>query len=180
MSESIETLLAKSEIRDVLGRYCRAMDRCDAELLGSVYHEGALDEHGLPGEDGTAAWFREHVFAILDASCEATQHFLGNSLISVDGERADVESYVIALHVGHPDAAGARTLDTVGARYVDRFERRAGSWRIAHRIVIADWREARPFHHVVSRRETGRRDRDDAVYRAPALPADVPWSSWTG
>jgi len=179
MSETIDTLLAKSEIRDVLGRYCRSMDRFDAELLASVYHEDALDEHGLPGEDGTAAWFRANVFAVLGA-WESTQHFLGNSMVVVDGERADVESYVIALHVGRPDASGARTLDTVGARYVDRFERRDGAWRIAHRIVVADWREARPFHHVVSRRETGRRDRDDAVYRAPGLPADVPWSSWTG
>jgi hypothetical protein len=180
MSEAIDTLLAKEEIRDVLGRYCRAMDRFDAELLASVHHEDAIDEHGLPGEDGTAAWFREHVFAIIEASWEATQHFLGNSLIIVDGERADAETYVIAIHVGYPDATGARTLDVVGARYVDRLERRAGAWRIAHRIVVADWRESRPFHHVASRRERGRRDRDDVAYRAPGLPAGVPWSAVAG
>ena len=42
---TVEELLAKQEIRDVLMRYSRAIDRMDSELLASVYHPGA-DEHG--------------------------------------------------------------------------------------------------------------------------------------
>ena len=28
---------------------------------------------------------------------------------------------------------------TTGFRYVDRFERRDGEWRIAHRVAVTDW-----------------------------------------
>jgi hypothetical protein len=31
-------LMDKQEIHDVLMRYCRGIDRCDEELLRSVYH----------------------------------------------------------------------------------------------------------------------------------------------
>ena len=30
-------------------------------------------------------------------------------------------------------------LETFGGRYVDRFERRDGEWRIAHRTVFRTW-----------------------------------------
>ena len=36
----------KWQIDDVLGRYCQAIDRCDAEKLKSVYWPDAHDEHG--------------------------------------------------------------------------------------------------------------------------------------
>jgi hypothetical protein len=40
-------LQAKEDIREVLYRYARAVDRCDIDLLKSVYHEDAVDAHGL-------------------------------------------------------------------------------------------------------------------------------------
>ena len=30
-------------------------------------------------------------------------------------------------------------LETFGGRYVDRFERRDGEWKIAHRTVVHEW-----------------------------------------
>ena len=30
-------------------------------------------------------------------------------------------------------------LETFGGRYLDRFERRDGEWRIAHRTVVHEW-----------------------------------------
>ena len=30
-------------------------------------------------------------------------------------------------------------METFGGRYVDRFERRSGDWKIAHRIVVHEW-----------------------------------------
>jgi len=73
----------------------------------------------------------------------ATMHFLGNMLIEVDGERARAETYAVAYHrVEGPDGGGKD--DIFGIRYVDRFERRAGRWRIAHRVVATEWRRVDP------------------------------------
>ena len=33
----------------------------------------------------------------------------------------------------------AVVLETFGGRYVDRFERRDGEWRIAHRNLVHEW-----------------------------------------
>ncbi|HEV3388146.1 MAG TPA: hypothetical protein VG057_03990, partial [Solirubrobacteraceae bacterium] len=34
---------------------------------------------------------------------------------------------------------GPVQVDVVGARYLDRFSRRANTWRIDHRTVVLDW-----------------------------------------
>ena len=40
-SSALQILLDKQEIHEVIMRYCRAIDRCDEELLSSVYHPDA-------------------------------------------------------------------------------------------------------------------------------------------
>lgn len=47
----LQTLLDERDIREVLLRYCRGVDRCDAALIASCYHEDSLDDHGN--------WYRE-------------------------------------------------------------------------------------------------------------------------
>ncbi|MCB2109209.1 MAG: nuclear transport factor 2 family protein, partial [Rhodobacteraceae bacterium] len=42
--ERIAALLDKEEIRDVLMRYGRGVDRADADLLRSCYHPDAIEE----------------------------------------------------------------------------------------------------------------------------------------
>ena len=43
---NLEELSAYIEIKQVLYMYCRGVDRGDAELIRSVYHPDAIDEHG--------------------------------------------------------------------------------------------------------------------------------------
>lgn len=67
-------------------------------------------------------------------------HAICNLSIDLDGDRAAVESYFIALQV----TAAAPTRETfLAGRYVDRFEQREGEWRIAARTVVYDWLEER-------------------------------------
>src|SRR5262245_42303050 len=42
----LERLLDERAIRRRLVDYCRGIDRCDAELVASVYHPDATDDHG--------------------------------------------------------------------------------------------------------------------------------------
>ena len=97
--QRLHTLFAKQEIRDVLSRYCRGLDRMDKEMAYSVWHEGAtadyygiykgtdknlgtLDdiygEAGSPrarGEPATAYWtlVRREVFTNRDNAVQKTE-----------------------------------------------------------------------------------------------------------
>jgi hypothetical protein len=65
-------------------------------------------------------------------------HTIGNSTIEFTGrDTAHVESHVCARH-RRTDERGV-VLETFGGRYVDRFERRDGEWRIARRVVVHEW-----------------------------------------
>ena len=52
----VEELIARQEITDVLHRYCRAVDRRDPDLLRSVYHPDATDDHGVYAGRSTDSW----------------------------------------------------------------------------------------------------------------------------
>src|SRR5262245_17777267 len=49
---AVRVLLDKQAIQEVLARYCRGVDRADLELLRSVYHPDAIDNHGTFNGNG--------------------------------------------------------------------------------------------------------------------------------
>ena len=55
------------------------------------------------------------------------------------------------------------------SRYVDRFERRDGEWRIARRSLIPDWKQLSEVPRDAPQPNpewtVGRRDKQDLVYR---------------
>jgi ketosteroid isomerase-like protein len=142
MSE-LETLLAERAIDRALKSYCRGVDRRDAELVRSVYHDDAIEDHGgayVGGPDGYVEWLIRRVRYFV-----GTTHNLHNVLIDIHGDEANVESYCTAHHVAAADN-GELTVDTFVCRYIDRFENRPGiGWRIAHRIVVREWRMRQPL-----------------------------------
>jgi len=140
MALTIEDLLAKQEIADVIHRYARGIDRMDFDLVRSCYHPDAYDDHGaMKGDvdtfiDGARGFLPKFV---------ATMHFMGNMLIDLDGDVARAETYAVAYH-REQLADGAGRDDIWGIRYVDRFEKRDGNWLIAHRVVAQEWRRVDP------------------------------------
>lgn len=133
----LEALAADLEIRRVLARYCRAVDRGDIALLKSVYHPDATDDHG--SFQGSGWDFAEALVPAMDASSLNSQHHVTNVLIELDGDAARVESYVLALHPVRDRETGSETHALAGGRYLDRFEKRDGEWKIADRRVVIDW-----------------------------------------
>ncbi|MFA5883943.1 MAG: nuclear transport factor 2 family protein [Acidimicrobiia bacterium] len=168
-------LWAESEIRRVLLRYARGIDRLDLELVRSCYHPDATDSHG--SFDGTVDEYVTWVERVL-RRYDATMHLLGNPLVELDDgdgdpaappSAADVETYGMAFH----RAAGGppeRNLVT-GFRFVDRFECRDGEWRIARRVAVTEWSRVDredDWWPIPDGMLQGRRDRTDPVYRESA------------
>lgn len=139
MTAAPEQLADRLAIADVLSRYARAIDRCDLPLLLGLWWPGAQCDYG-GGPIDAAAWSEATVAAL--RQMRRTQHFLGNMLIEVEGDRATAETYCRAWHeVDSPD--GPQELE-VGGRYLDRLEKRCGEWRLAHRRYVMDWNRNGP------------------------------------
>jgi hypothetical protein len=162
MESPLDELLAQRAISDVLLRYCRGIDRLDLELVRDCYWPDATDSHG--GFQGTRDEFVTWVAKLL-ARFDATMHFVGNSLVEVEGDAAVAETYAIAFHRG-PEATPGLNL-IVGVRYVDRFEHRGGEWRIAKRVCSTEWSRVDDVagrFPIAPGHVTGKRDRGDVLY----------------
>ena len=141
MGLTVEDLLAKEEIREVIYRYARGIDRMDFDLVAACYHPDAYDDHGT--FQGNVPEFVEMCKGFLPRFV-VTQHFMGNLLIEVEGDTARAETYAVAYHRKEL-ADGSGHDDVFGIRYVDRFEQRdGGPWLIAHRVVATEWRRVDP------------------------------------
>lgn len=154
--------IAIIEIQQLLYRYCRGIDRGEIATLNGVYHPGANDRHGA--FDGPAEQLAARLVPQMDAAGVIGQHHITNMLIEVCGDRASGESYFLACHPSEIPGSDAVGLATAGGRYLDRFARRAGRWRIADRVVIMDFSHvpvsARPWATQASYPAGGRRDDD--------------------
>ncbi len=134
-SQILTELADREAIRECLYRYSRGVDRLDAEMLRSAYWPDAIDNH--LDFTGNVEEFIAWSFPIM-GSMDQTMHLIGNVLMRIEGDRAEVESYFYGYHrINTPDGAKA---DVIGAgRYIDNFEQRGGEWRIARRLVQTDW-----------------------------------------
>ena len=169
--EKIDILWAKEAIRDLAQRYCRACDRNDLELLQSVYHPDALDEHGF-NTTKTAREFIEAMPAMRSQMMEL-QHNVTNHIIHVDGDEAEGEVYVLAYH-RYDGADGPKVLVT-GGRYLDRYECRADEWKIAHRKCVDDWSVELPAPPAAKNEFT-----DGALPRGESGKADSSYAFFRG
>jgi hypothetical protein len=130
----------RQAIHDVIVRYCRGVDRSDPDLVLAAFHDDAIDNHF-----GVVLPFREAIGTLKAArsggatppSKTTSMHNICNVLIELDGDVARCESYVIVI-VRIPQDDGTAIDWMHAGRYVDRFERRHGEWRITYRTVVYD------------------------------------------
>ncbi|MET8947062.1 nuclear transport factor 2 family protein [Streptomyces sp. NPDC004542] len=130
----LDELASRLAIQNRIAQYAHAVDRRDFELVRDCYHQDAYDDHGRykGGLDGLIDYFHR-----LARKLDSTYHLMGTPYIVLEGDTARVETF--ALHRAQV-TGDAPVLQ--GLRYADRFERREGDWRIAHRLVILDWEHA--------------------------------------
>jgi len=134
LEKEMTELKDREAIRDVIHRYCHAVDRCDLEALKGCYHPDGYDDHGFFA--GNAHAFADYVIPVLkqiDSSC----HAITNTRIKIDGARAACSSQWSVIHrLKHED--GFADFWHQG-RYLDVFEKRDGEWKILHRVISSDF-----------------------------------------
>ncbi|MFT3977780.1 MAG: nuclear transport factor 2 family protein [Sphingomonas bacterium] len=170
----VRRLIDRAAIEDAIHAYAQGVDRGDWEAVRATYHPDGFDDHGeYKGPvDGLIAWLEDR-FAGLDNS----MHFIGNCLIDFAGPAlALAESYFVSRRFLPPDAGEAHLAGPEDAmcreawgRYVDRFEKRDGVWRVAHRTVVVETKStsvARGGRRGAGVTTWGRRDGDDPLHRA--------------
>lgn len=132
---TIQALLDKDAIRELVHTYCRAADRRDHELMRSLYHEDAIDDHGSFFK-GLAMDFIDKLPEI-QAPMEILHHNVTTHNIELDGDKAEGEAYVLAFHKIRTNTGGMDLL--IGGRYLDKYARRLGVWKFSERRIVTDW-----------------------------------------
>ncbi len=133
-TDELKRLLDREKIRDCLAHLARGEDRRDAGLISACYWRDSITDYGV-----FVGTFDEYLAWVVPGSpaIPVTQHVLGQSVIQLDGDVAQVETHVTSYHRVN---MGEQERDTViGGRYLDRLERRDGEWRIAQRTMLYDW-----------------------------------------
>jgi hypothetical protein len=131
-----DAIVSRQQIADLTMACCRGIDRADEALLKSVFHEDSVVVSGV--FNGSGPDFAEHICCILRSVFDQTFHSIANQWIEVTGDSAIGETYVIAVST-MTDIDKGKSEMLNGGRYLDRFERRDGIWKIAERTFVSDW-----------------------------------------
>jgi hypothetical protein len=149
----------RSAITGLIHRYCRAVDRMDATLGYSVWHEDGTADYGADVYQGSGRGFIDFVNE-QHAKTLGHSHQVTNIVLGIDGTHAVSEAYhIAAIRVGRGEEVHQIT---VYGRYVDRWSKRGGRWGIDHRITIRDLDDIRPVTPLSV--SPGTRDRNDPSY----------------
>ncbi|MDE2403708.1 MAG: nuclear transport factor 2 family protein [Sphingomonadales bacterium] len=171
----LDALLDKEDIRDCLRRFSRGMDRFDRDEYLSAFWPDAEMAAGPYVGDVPGCW--DWAMPMHRDWQVLTQHSLLNTTIDIDGDAAHTETYYLFVARNKPfPGADAETLTLAGGRYVDRFQRRHGEWRIALRTNVIEWASdappaAVPFGDVpdIAANGVSARDRSDPSYARPLV-----------
>lgn len=165
----LKILLDKQDIQECLTRFARGMDRFDRECFLSAFHDDATIAAGpfVGQPDDLFDWAR----GLHEAGQSATQHNLLNISYDIDGDTAHTETYYLFVGRNRDDSNWI-----AGGRYIDRFEKRNGAWRIAMRTNGIEWSGLCPtmpipFLDLADIHSNGApsRDRNDPSYQRPLI-----------
>jgi hypothetical protein len=174
MDPRVSALLDKQEIEEVVLRYCRGIDRRDFDLVRNCYHPDALDHHGsfsgsveeyISWVDRLTARYRWSMHLIANVLVDLGPAAPGSKRSGNAGAIAACETYGISLHRSDNEKPYMNL--ATGFRYLDRFEQRAGVWKIAERTAVGEWSMKIPkevWWEIPEDQLSGKRNGADALY----------------
>lgn len=136
-------------IRELVDAYAHCADRRDAKGQMSLFTENTHFVVFMDAKSEKPSMElnrREDLATVFDElnKYEVTTHFMGQSTVILNGDRATGETYCIAHHVLASE--GKRTLFIASLRYYDVFTKVEGKWLFAERKLIVDWTDTRPIN----------------------------------
>lgn len=139
------------ELNQLAFRYAAAVDACDVAMFERVFTADARLHSYHPGAEQPFADLTGHaqLAAIpntMRGMYRATTHMMTNHLVEVDGDEATGSVLCTARHLE------GETAINVIIRYVDRYAKAGGAWRIADRAIRFLWSE----RHAVTDSGMGR------------------------
>lgn len=165
-AERLQDMIDRQDIYSCLTRLSRGADRLDREAFLSAFHADAVvDVANFVGPPSQLYDWAEAV----GSTSVLEHHYLLNHSCEIEGDVAHAETYFLYT---------ARNLEETnsmaGGRYIDRFERRQGVWKIAFRYNMIEWGGTLvpgpvPFGDKPGLRTNGvpGRGKEDPSYRRP-------------
>lgn len=163
----LSRLLDRQDILDCLVRFSRGMDRFDREVFLSAFHPDALIAAGefVGGPVDLYDW----ASTLHERGQASTHHNLLNHTCDIEGDVAHTETYYLFVGRNRDESNWI-----AGGRYIDRFERRDGAWKIVLRTNAIEWSGIVPTMPIpfadvpdIHRNGAPSRDKADPSYQRP-------------
>lgn len=132
MERRLRALIDKDDIAGVVQKWAMTRDQGLWGDLAETFHPGGRIK--VMWFSGTHDDFITACARRFKPGIGATKHFFGVSSITLNGDRALAESPAFISQEG--EIEGVKFTSMSFLRFLDRFERRAGVWRIAQRNSI--------------------------------------------
>jgi hypothetical protein len=165
-NEILDQIRSRQQIEEQLHRWARGADRIDIEEMQSVFHPKANINYGY--SNGPVEEFLPWVVKFHSEELVWTSHWIVNLLIKFEENKAHSEAGVDCC-LRYKGKDGLADLIVAG-RYLDRWERRDGEWRIIDRTSVLDrYRTSRVEQSAeadpwVKKVNMGVRTKDDLSY----------------
>lgn len=166
-ADMVRAVYSRLQIEDRMHRWTRGADRNDSDLMLSAFHAGATVDYGT--YRGQVEEFVSWVMTMHTRDLTHTSHKIFNMLIELNGDTATSEAGV-DCKLGFVGKEGPCELLLLG-RYLDRWEKRDGVWKVAHRRSAVDSYRVVPIHipeeinPMVEGTNAGLRSKDDISYQ---------------
>ena len=130
----MSVLEEKDAIRDLMTRYCLAIDGGRDEEWAQCFTEDGIFNSPILGKFQGWDALRAFTTKYREWTGNAQpRHCVMNILIDIQGQTATAESYLLLTH-----AAEAKTELVISCRYEDRIEKVGDQWRFKERKVCPD------------------------------------------
>jgi 3-phenylpropionate/cinnamic acid dioxygenase small subunit len=123
----------KEAIRELQARYCFHFDNGEFDQWLELFTPDGVFDLGRLGRHAGREALRTFLQSIpLTNGLPRMKHCVMNSIVTVQQEAAQAQSYVVVV------GGGEKLGITIAGRYEDRLVKSAGAWRFAERKVFFD------------------------------------------